>query len=433
MAGSALTSFTARVVAVLALTVAVAAALPTSTAAYKPSAGDSCKCARASSAGACVVLVRYNKGSTTQGTCKAGGDACDAPWECTDASPTHVCLSTTVTSSLQCNAGTGARKRCPCARKAVDDVTLVPTQPLTGGPRSGGSGNGPPKETLPTKPYTPSSAAPAPQKPACAAKRAILSVEGIPWRCVRSMNIKRRTAAEAYDFRNAQNNGWATQDDYVNLNFLRDAASRLYLCVTYGSAEKSDLPKPRRTASSVLTSAAPNRFYFQDDVPKMKKDGKYSGDAYTPVDGSAARTLSASHGWNDVKTDGYCVDVAREMVVDFSGLSYVKGLALGMGNRTAYPATGEWAYWNMQAESPTDSLAYDSAGRVYPAKKQTDKWTNAGSPPVNSIRRVTVTAVCSCKDWEEKAEAAAIKAYKAARKSYSQRESKRARRQEVKR
>ncbi|KAK1858260.1 hypothetical protein I4F81_000870 [Pyropia yezoensis] len=392
MAGSSFSSTTARVVAVLALTVAVAATLPTTTGAYKPPAGGSCKCARTSSAGACIVLLRYKKGSTTEGTCKAGGDVCEAPWECTDAGPTHVCLSQVVTSTLQCKEGTGG-KRCPCVRSKVDDVTLVPTQLLPDG-RSGGKGPLPP-----------------PQKPSCKAKGAIISVEGKPWQCVRSMDIKERTAAQAYDYRNARNNGWKTQDDYVNMNFLRDSASRLYMCVTYGSFKKSDLPEMKRAASSFLTSSTPNRFYFQDDVPSKTKAGEPKGDSYTPANGSPAHQLSASHEWNDVKTDGYCVDVAAEMVVDFSGLTYVKGLALGMGSVKAYPETGKWAFWDMDTKERTKSLAYDSAGRLYPAKMQAKKWTGAGSPPANCVHRVTVTATCNCKNWENKA----LKAARAAK------------------
>lgn len=393
MAVSGFPPTTARVVAVLALTVAAVATLPAASGAYKPPAGESCNCARASSAGACVVLEAYKRGSTTMGMCKAGGKNCKAPWECIDASPTHVCLSTAVTSSLQCEPGTGGGQRCPCTRKEVDDVSLMPTQKLPGGPRSGGG-----------KPVGP---LPPPQKPLCKAKHAILSVEGKPWQCVQSMDIGSKTAAQAYDYRNAQNNGWETKDDYVNLNFLRDATSRLYLCVTYGSPRKSDAPKPWRTASSKVTSAAPNRFYFRDDVAKTDADGKAKGDLYTPAHGNPAHELSASHRWNDEKTDGYCVDVAGDMSLDFSGLSYIKGLALGMGSDDLYPETGDWKFWDMDAQPRTKLMAYDAAGRVYPAKRQAKEWKRSAPMPTNCIYHVTVTAACSCNGWEEKAEQAA--------------------------
>ncbi|GAB0492541.1 hypothetical protein MMPV_003807 [Pyropia vietnamensis] len=548
---------TARVVAVLALTAVAAGSLATTTGAYKPPAGDSCKCVRASSAGACVTLVSYDRGSTTRGTCKPGGAACEAPWMCTDASPTHVCLSKAVRRTLQCEPGTAGGRRCPCTHTEVNDVTLVPTQVVPGSTARSGRGNGTKtrsrgggsngdkrgnkghgkrrnkgqsksgskdqsksgskgngkrrnkgqsksgskdqsksrnkghgkrrnkgqsksgskdqskrrnkghgkrrnkdqsksgskdqsksrnkgqsknrnkgngksrnkgqsksrnkgngksgKTDSKTKTYTRSELAPRPQNPRCQAKHVILSVEGNPWRCVQSMNIKQRTATEAYDYRNAQNNGWKTNDDYVNINFLRDAASRLYMCVTYGSADKSDLPKKIRSASSMLTSSSPNRFYFQDDVPAKTKPGEApKGDTYTPVDGSAAHELSASHRWNDVKTDGYCVDVATEMVVDFSDLSYVKGLALGMGTNKMYPETGKWAYWDMDTKAPTKVLAYDAAGRVYPATMQAKEWRGYGKPPANSVRRVTVTAACNCQGWKKKAKQAAQAAKKKA-------------------
>lgn len=385
MAGSAFSSTAARVVVVLALTIAAATTFPTAVRAFKPAAGESCKCARASSAGACLVLVRYAEGSKTQGMCSPGGTACEAPWECTNDSPTHLCLSQVVTSTLQCKPGTGGGEVCPCVRREVDDVSLMPTQLLPDG-----RGGGKPKPL------------PPPQKPRCKANRAIISVEGTPWKCVKSTNIEKRSAAAAYDYRAHRNNGWKTNDDYVNLNFLRDTASRLYMCVTYGSSEASDLPDVKRSASSLVTSTTPNRFFVQDDVAKL--NGK--GDSYTPANGSPAHELFASHQWNDVKTDGYCVDVASDMVVDFSGLSYVKGLALGKGGGK-YPAMGNWAFWNMSTQKRTAPLAYDAAGRVYPPKMQAEMWKGNAMPPSNCVYRVTVTAACNCNDWKAKARAAA--------------------------
>ncbi|GAB0490579.1 hypothetical protein MMPV_001816 [Pyropia vietnamensis] len=353
--------------------------------AFKPPAGKSCKCARASSPGACLVLVRYDEGSKTQGVCRPGGEACDAPWTCTDESPTHVCLSQVVTSWLQCKLGTGGGEVCPCVRHEVDDLSLMPTQLLPDG-----RGGGKPKPL------------PPPQKPSCKANHAIISVEGTPWQCVKSMNIEKRTAPAACDYGEHRNNGWKTNDDYVNLNFLRDTASRLYMCVTYGSSEASDLPDVKRTASSVVTSTTPNRFYFQDDGTKPNDNGG----SYTPANGSPAHELSSSHRWSNLKTDRYCVDVASEMVVDFSDLSYIKGLALGKGGGK-YPATGDWAFWNMRTMKRTAPLAYDAAGRVYPAKMQAEKWMESGIPPSNCVHRVTVTAACDCYGWMTKARAAA--------------------------
>lgn len=393
MAGSHFPSSSARVVAALALTVAAVATLPVASSAFKPPAGETCNCALASSAGACVVLEAYKRGSTTVGMCRAGGKDCEAPWECTNASPTHVCLSMAVTSSLRCEPGTGGGTRCPCSRNKVNDVSLVPTQKLPGGSRSGGG-----------KPVGP---LPLPQEPLCKANYAILSVEGKPWQCVQSMNIGDKTVAQAYDYRHAMNNGWETNDDYVNLNFLRDAASRLYLCVTYGSCDASDAPTPWRTASSKVTSAVPNRYYLQDAEAKTDNDGEANGDWYAPANGNPAHELSASHRWKDDTTDGYCVGVARNMRLDFSGLSYIKGLALGMGSDEPYPKTGDWKFWDMDAQPRTELMAYDAAGRVYPAEKQVKKWKGSQPVPTNCIYHVTVTAACSCNGWEEKAEGAA--------------------------
>lgn len=97
------------------------------------------------------------------------------------------------------------------------------------------------------------------------------------------------------------------------------------------------------------------------------------------------------------------------------GLSYVKGLALGKSSAIeGYPATGEWTYLDMDTLAPTRSLTNDSAGRVYPAKVQTKKWSAEGSPPPNCVRRVTITAACGCGEWKSKAKKAAAKAARTA-------------------
>lgn len=82
-----------------------------------------------------------------------------------------------------------------------------------------------------------------------------------------------------------------------------------------------------------------------------------------------------------------------------------------MGSTTAaYPATGKWAYWDMDTKAPTKSLAYDAARRVFPAKMQAKKWSAAGSPPPNSVRHVTVTAGCGSGECKAKERRAAAKA-----------------------
>lgn len=105
-------------------------------------------------------------------------------------------------------------------------------------------------------------------------------------------------------------------------NFLHDAASRLCLSVTYGSPKASDLPGEKRAASSVLTAAAANRFYSQDDVAAKAKAGeKPKGDSYTPRQTGARRSswLRPTSGMTSRRT-GHCVDVVAGMVVDSSGL-----------------------------------------------------------------------------------------------------------------
>lgn len=311
---------------------------------------------------------------------------------------------------------------CPCAKYPTSDVTLRPTQPAPD-TRSYGGDKQPPQEddkdeeaeeensSSPTR-YTPRGAAPAPKFPACKATHAILSVEGTPWRCVASTDIGERSTEEAYAYKNYINNGWATKDDFINLNFMKDAAARLYLCVTYGSAAKSNFPGPRRTAASSLVSVLPNQFYFQDDPHTVDVNGNKRGDTYSPVDGSASTELTAEHSWLDTMTDGYCVDAAEGMVANFTGLGYVKGLALSLGNsKSGYPDTGKWTYWNLKSKPMTKALAYDGAGRILEAEDQKKAWRgNARTRPPSAIHRVTMTAACNCKGWKRVAGKAAAEA-----------------------
>ena len=406
MAARAFTSVTARVALVAAATALVATAAST-TVAFKPAAGGTCKCAMAATAGKCIVFTSFSDKAQTMGTCKTIGNKCDAPWECTDDEPTHVCTAHVVQATLQC-IKPASRGSCPCGKKKTDDVTLRPTQVLPEGDGRTGGVKPEPEEKEPPVPalWSPEGPAPAPKSPACKATHAIVSVEGEPWRCVASTDIGKRSTEEAYDYRKWVNNGWKTKDDYINLNFMRDAASRLYLCVTYGSAAKSDAPKAGRSVSASLVSAAPNNFYFQDDPMTFDADGKRKGDLYKPMDGSSATALTAKHNWNDAMTDGYCVDAAEGLVANFTGLAYVKGLALSMGGAPAgYPDTGKWAVWNLRAKPTTAALAYDSVGRILKAKDQKEAWKGqAGVRPPSAIHRVTMDAVCSCDGWRKETE-----------------------------
>lgn len=107
------------------------------------------------------------------------------------------------------------------------------------------------------------------------------------------------------------------------------------------------------------------------------------------------------------------MDVAAGVVMDFSGLSYIKGLALGMcaSGGAVYPVTGKWAYSDVDDTlAPTKCLAFDAAGRVFAAAVQSKKLTAGGSTPANSVRRVTITASCGCNGWKNEVRKAAAKA-----------------------
>ena len=412
MAARAFTSVTARVALVAAATALVATAAST-TDAFKPAVGGTCECAMAATAGKCIVFTSFSNKAQTRGTCKTVGNKCDAPWECTDDGPTHVCAAHAVEATLQCSKPASGGS-CPCGKKKTDDVTLRPTQVLpAGGGRSGGVKSEPEEKEKPVPaPWKPAGPAPAPKSPACKATHAIVSVEGKPWRCVASTDIGKRSTEEAYDYRNWVNNGWKTKDDYINLNFMRDAASRLYLCVTYGSAAKSDAPKAGRSVTASLVSAVPNNFYFQDDPMSIDANGKRKGDLYAPKDGSSAMELAAKHNWKDAMTDGYCVDAAEGLVANFTGLAYVKGLALSVGGAAAgYPDTGAWAFWNLRSKPTTEALAYDGAGRILNAKGQREAWKGQkGVRPPSAIHRVTMDAACSCDGWRRASKASAARA-----------------------
>eukprot|EP00168_Porphyra_purpurea_P003260 TRINITY_DN13897_c0_g1_i1.p1 TRINITY_DN13897_c0_g1~~TRINITY_DN13897_c0_g1_i1.p1 ORF type:complete len:423 (+),score=122.82 TRINITY_DN13897_c0_g1_i1:804-2072(+) len=418
MAARAFTSVTARVAIVVAATTLVAAAAST-TDASELVEGETCKCAKVATADKCIVFTSFSNDAMTEGTCKMVGYECDAPWECTDDRPTHMCVAHAGEATPKCTKSL-SDDHCEC--RLTGNLVLGPTHMLSaedgrrGGverqlePAMGEEEKKKPVTDMPvSEQWSPEGPAPAPKSPACKATHAIVSVEGTPWRCVASTDIGHRSAEEAYHYHDGRNNGWATKDDYINLNLMRDAASRLYLCITYGSTDRSDEPEAGRSALASLVSAAPNRFYFQDDPMSVDANGKRTGDLYSPKDRSFARALAAKHNWGDTSTDGYCVDAAAGLTADFMGLTYVKGLALSEGGAAGgFPNTGPWAFWKLRTAPTTGALAYDGAGRILPAVEQERAWVGrAGVRPPSAIHRVTVAAACSCDGWRAGPEAPA--------------------------
>jgi len=396
MAGSRFSSVTSRVaVALTVAAVAVMSASMTTGASYKPAVGAECKCARIGMPGRCLAFTAFDSADKMSGRCKPlTGANCPLPYACADseADATHVCIAQAMKRTLRCTDGSTSG-RCDCAMEETDAVTLAPVQALSA-PRGGGSGrSGGGVKGLPAEPWAPAGPAPAPQEPACAATHVRVSVFGKPWTCVKSMDIGQRSVAAVYAYKNSKQNGWATMDDYINLNLLRDASARLYLCVTYGSAAKTGLGS-KRSASTTVTSAVLNRFYVADDPTE-------GNDAYTPSDGTESRTLTAANQWQDTKTDGFCVAVAEGLVLDFTALKWVKGLAVGKGSSHAYAKgsdgrmaadnVGDYRKWNMKNRSETRSLAYDGKGRVKGTQKRV-----YGRKTVAEIKQVKLEATCAC-------------------------------------
>ncbi|KAK1860471.1 hypothetical protein I4F81_003060 [Pyropia yezoensis] len=386
----------------LALLLLSAAALvtvaPSTGTAYKVPAGNTCNCVQTSSAGRCLLNVRFDP-STGAYECarSADGAGCSPPWDCVDTGATHVCLASRTEPSFQCTAPSSGGT-CPCARSGAAGVSLTPQSARPGGtaPRSGGGGGGKKQKprTGSTKKavWLPAGPAPAPQEPTCRSKYVGVFVGADKWRCVASMKIGKRSVAEAYNYKKATQSGWATEDDMLSMVFLRDAGSRLYFCMTYGAPTLSG--SGTRKTIAQLTTAGPNTWYVRDDP----------GDKYAnKTTASGGTVLTAINRWKDSYTDGFCTAMGNKMVADFSALEYVIGMAVPESSTpTAYPKTGPWTAWKLATAPKTSALAYDSGGRILPAKAQAKAWKEAGKkgkPPPSAIRKVKFQARCSCKNF----------------------------------
>eukprot|EP00168_Porphyra_purpurea_P016598 TRINITY_DN5422_c0_g1_i2.p1 TRINITY_DN5422_c0_g1~~TRINITY_DN5422_c0_g1_i2.p1 ORF type:complete len:398 (-),score=136.28 TRINITY_DN5422_c0_g1_i2:458-1651(-) len=397
MASSRFSSVSSRVAVDLTVTaVAAVSASTTIGASYKPAVGAECKCARIGTPGHCLALTSVDAADKVSGRCKpVAGANCPLPYACVNsaADATHVCIAQAMKRTLRCTDG-AVSEQCDCAVEETEAVTLAPVQALSSPPdggsaRSGGGG----KETPVEQPWAPAGPAPAPQEPACAATHVRVSVFGKPWTCVQSMDIGQRAVATATAYEGWDQHGWATVDDYINLNLLRDAAARLYLCVTYGSAATTGM-ESGRTASTTVTSAVANRLYAADDPAG-------GSDVYTPSVGTAAHTLMAANQWEDAMTDRFCVAAAEGLVLDFTALAWVKGLVLGKGSSVTYATgadgrlaaanVGGYTRWNMQQQSETQSLAYDGEGRVKGTQTKVH-----GRQMVAAIKQVKFEATCEC-------------------------------------
>ncbi|GAB0497318.1 hypothetical protein MMPV_008650 [Pyropia vietnamensis] len=300
----------------LALLLLSAAALvtvtPSAGAAYTVPAGRTCDCVQTSSGGRCLLNVRYDVAADAYECARsADGLGCSPPWGCVATGATHVCLAARTEPSCSCTAPLSGGT-CPCARSAPAGVSLSPQSALPGGaaPHSGGGGGGKKaprsgegrksdnsgKAKQEKKPgsngkkaaWSPAGPAPTPLESACRSMYVGISVDGDKWRCVASMKIGKRSVKAAYNYKEAKQSGWATEDDMLNRIFLRDAGSRLYFCMTYGSPAKS-VSGTRKTTAQLVT-AGPNTRCVRDDP----------GDKYgVKTTSKGATVLTASNKWQD--------------------------------------------------------------------------------------------------------------------------------------
>lgn len=387
----------AKAAALVLASLAAATVLARPGAAFKVAPGETCKCAIVSKAPpSCTTGVRALAGGRFECTRSANGAGCSPAWECVTSGATHMCQAFSVDAPYTCT-GPVSGGSCPCEAGTVKGVNLRVMQSTPGGvqtptPRTGGG-----------KPWTPSGPAPPPQKPVCRSRHVGVQVNGKKLACVSSMNIGKRSASAAYQFKNWQQNGWPTyKDDFINLNFLRDAASRMYFCVTYGSHTSKTSTQTWRYANASIVTTGANRFYAADD-PAAK--GQYDSYAMKKLSGSRTR-LVARHHWADTKTDGYCVAVGTKGVVArFTGLSLIRGVAAGnagLAGPTKYGKVGaKWAVRMLAKEAPTKVLKYDSAGRVLPPAEQDAAWRKSGryAKRPDAAMLVKLTPRCDCKNW----------------------------------
>lgn len=365
---------------VLLATIAAAATLPLPAAAYKVAPGETCPCVQSPPAASCTTGVREVRRGYFVCQQSANGYGCGRAWECTRSASTHQCQAYAVAAPHACTKPVARDGTCPCAAAAGGGVNL---RVLQSTPRTGGG-----------KPAVP--APPPRQEPRCRSRFAGVEVNGKKLACVSAMNIGSRSARDAYQYRNVRQNGWSTyKDDFINLNFLRDEASRMYLCVTYGSHKRSDKRQERRFArAEILTAGDKNRFYAADDPAS-----KSSYDTYKTEALYGRTRFTTRHRWADDKTDGFCIGVGTGAIVaHFTDLSLVRGVAAGnagLPGPTGYGRVPKWAARRLQREASTQGLQYDKAGRVLPRAVQDKKWRQYGDAP-DAAMKVKLTPRCNC-------------------------------------
>lgn len=374
----------AATLVLLAAAVAAAAALTHPAAAYKVAPGETCPCVQSPPATSCTTGVREVRPGVFVCQQSANGYGCGRAWACTRAAATHQCQAYAVAAPHACTEPVARDGTCPCAAGPGGGVNL---RVLQSTPRTGGGGG---KLAVP---------APPPQQPTCRSRFAGVEVNGRPLACVSAMNIDGRSAAGAYQYKQVRQNGWPTyKDDFINLNFLRDFDSRMYLCVTYGSARRSNKKQERRFAKAkIVTAGDKNRFYVADDPANKSSYDQYKTEALY------GRTrFTTRHRWADEKTDGFCIGVGTGAIVaHFTGLSLVRGVAAGnAGLRapTAYGQVRQWAARRLQREARTSGLQYDAVGRVLPRAVQEQKWSKYGPAP-DAAMEVKLTPRCNCNGY----------------------------------
>jgi len=133
-----------------------------------------------------------------------------------------------------------------------------------------------------------------PMAPTCITDNIAISVEGRHVLCVKPINIGKRSIQSAYGHVGFTMTGWGTFNDLTNIGFVRDAANRMYMCLTLGAGTRPSGRGDRHARSTLYSKSNDTTWYVQDD-PTLKNPR----DRYTTGKKGDYDTLSATNTWSE--------------------------------------------------------------------------------------------------------------------------------------
>jgi len=350
--------------------------------------GMTCPCVLNDAPATSGVCLRLVPGSGVQ-RCQV--TKCDASWECTtDALSTHQCRSTGVTEVPECT-GSVVRNMCGCTLKSVPQRSVLSPYQLNPQQRSRRGPADASPTAVPTPVWTPKGDMPfaQPMAPTCITDNIAISVEGRHVLCVKPINIGRRSIQAAYRHVGFTMTGWGTFNDFANIGFVRDAANRMYMCLTLGAGTRPSGTGDRHARSTFYSKSNDTTWYVQDD-PTVKNPR----DRYTTGKKGDYYALSATNTWSEATSDGWCAASSSSMVLNISHMTKMYGLAFLKGNVTAPKSGGGKAFLlSTAARMYNERWTIGSKFRHGSALAGRSLPTGSQNPRVYNIR---MTPMCQC-------------------------------------